>query len=79
MLDYFCVFTRGGALLWTLQFAALRHSPVDALNALIKTCLLEERSNDSTFVYVPKTGAHQTLKWTFHNVQTLLHARRGGL
>lgn len=69
MLDYFAIFTRGGALLWTLQFTALRHSPLDALNALIRTCLLEERSSDNTFTYVPKTGAHQALKWTFNNVR----------
>lgn len=68
MLDYFGIFTRGGALLWTLQFTAMRHSPVEALNALIRSCLLEERSGVNTFTYVPKTGAHQALKWTFHNV-----------
>ncbi|GAX77841.1 hypothetical protein CEUSTIGMA_g5283.t1 [Chlamydomonas eustigma] len=67
MLDYFAVFTRGGALLWTLQFAALRHNPIDAINALIRTCLLEERSSDSTFFYAPKTGAQQAMKWSFHN------------
>lgn len=68
MLDYFAVFTRGGALLWTLQFTALRHNPLDALNALIRTCLLEERSSEQTYTFVPKAGAHQALKWTFHNV-----------
>jgi len=68
MLDYFAIFTKGGALLWTLQFtAALKHNPVDALNALIRTCLLEERSADSTFYFTPKAGAAQALKWTFHN------------
>jgi signal recognition particle receptor subunit alpha len=71
MLDYFAIFTKGGALLWTLQFtAALKHNPVDALNALIRTCLLEERSADSTFYFTPKAGAAQALKWTFHNVST---------
>lgn len=69
MLDYFCVFARGGALLFTLPFVALRHSPTEALNALIRSCLLEERSGDHTFTYAPKTGAHQTLKWSFHNVR----------
>jgi hypothetical protein len=70
MLDYFAIFTKGGALLWTLQFtAALKHSPVDALNTLIRGCLLEERSAESAFTYQPKAGAAQTLKWTFHNVR----------
>lgn len=69
MLDYFAIFTKGGALLWTLQFTtALKHSPLEALNALIRTCLLEERSGDSAFSYAPKAGAAQALKWTFHNV-----------
>lgn len=67
MLDSFTIFTRGGALLWALQFTTLRHSPAEAINALIKGCLLEERSGETTFTYVPKTGAHQALKWTFHN------------
>jgi signal recognition particle receptor subunit alpha len=69
MLDYFAIFTRGGALLWTLQFTtALKHNPLDALNALIRTCLLEERSGDAAYTYAPKVGAQQALKWTFHNV-----------
>lgn len=50
-----------------LQFTSLRHSPVEAVNALIKNCLLEERSSDTTFTYTPKAGAAQSLKWTFHN------------
>lgn len=55
--------------MWTLQFtAALKHNPIEALNALIRTCLLEERSGDSAFTYAPKAGASQALKWTFHNV-----------
>jgi hypothetical protein len=68
MLDYFAIFTKGGALLWTLQFTALKHNPVEAINALIRTCLLEERSAESTYTYTPKIGAAQALKWTFHNV-----------
>lgn len=68
MLDYFGIFTRGGAFLWTLQFTALRHSPVEALNALVRGCLLEERLSETTFTFTPKQGAAQTLKWTFHNV-----------
>lgn len=68
MLDFFAIFSRGGALLWTLNFTALRHDPVDALNALVRSCLMEERSGVNTFTYMPKTGSHQALKWTFHNV-----------
>jgi signal recognition particle receptor subunit alpha len=71
MLDYFAIFHKGGALLWALPFtAALKHSPLDAINALIRTCLLEERSGESVFTYTPKSGAAQALRWTFHNVST---------
>lgn len=67
MLDYFAIFTKGGALLWTLQFTALKHSPVEALNALIRTCLLEERAGETSYTYAPKLGAAQTLVWTYNN------------
>lgn len=72
MLDLFAIFTRGGALLWTLQLTAMRHNPLEALNALVRSCLLEERSSDAAFTFAPKAGAHQALKWTFHNVSTRL-------
>lgn len=65
MLDSFCIFTKGGALLWTIQLAALRGDPV---NALIRTCLLEERLGESSFSYTPPSGSAYTMKWTLHNV-----------
>ncbi|KAL3151898.1 hypothetical protein ABBQ38_012859 [Trebouxia sp. C0009 RCD-2024] len=64
MLDAFCIFTKGGALLWTMQLAALRGDPV---NALIRTCLLEERLGESSFSYTPPSGSAYTMKWTLHN------------
>ena len=69
MLDYVCIFTKGGALLWTWSLvsgAALRGSPVDAL---IRNWLLEERSGESSFAYTPPQGAAYSLKWTMHNVR----------
>ena len=71
MLDYVCIFTKGGALLWTWSLvsgAALRGSPVDAL---IRNCLLEERGAESSFAYTPPQGAAYSLKWTMHNVRPL--------
>lgn len=65
MLDSFCIFTKGGALLWTIQLAALRGDPV---NALIRTCLLEERLGESSFSYTPPSGSAYTMKWTLNNV-----------
>ncbi|PNH11598.1 Signal recognition particle receptor subunit alpha [Tetrabaena socialis] len=67
MLDFVAAFERGGALLWMLQFTTLRHNPVDAINALVRGCLLEERLGENTFSFAPKSGAPQSVKWTFHN------------
>ena len=53
MLEYACIFTKGGALLWTWSLVSgsgLRGNPVDAL---IRTCLLEDRSGESSFTYTP--------------------------
>lgn len=65
MLEQLLIFTRGGLILWTCKELgnALRGSPIDAL---IRSCLLEERSGDSSYNY-DCPGAAYTLKWTFHN------------
>jgi len=65
MLEQLLIFTRGGLVLWTCQELgkALKGSPIDAL---IRTCLLEERGGDSSFQY-DAAGAGYTLKWRFHN------------
>ncbi|BBN16302.1 signal recognition particle receptor subunit alpha [Marchantia polymorpha subsp. ruderalis] len=65
MLEQLLIFTRGGLVLWTCQELgnALKGSPIDAL---IRSCLLEERAGDSAFQY-DVSGASYTLKWTFHN------------
>ena len=71
MLDYVCIFTKGGALLWTWSLVSgggLRGSPVDAL---VRNWLLEERGAESSFAYTPPTGAAYSLKWTMHNVRAL--------
>jgi hypothetical protein len=70
MLDYFCIFSKGGAMLWTWQLTALRGSPVEAL---IRTCLLEERSGEQSFTYKPPVGSSYTLKWTLDNVGPSVH------
>ena len=67
MLDYFCIFSKGGALLWTWQLTALRGSPVEVL---IRTCLLEERSGEQSFTYKPPVGSSYTLKWSLDNVRS---------
>ena len=69
MLDYFCIFSKGGAILWTWQLTALRGSPVEAL---IRTCLLEERSGEKSFSYKPPVGSAYTMKWTLDNVSVNL-------
>ncbi|KAF8780333.1 hypothetical protein HU200_001434 [Digitaria exilis] len=63
MLEELLIFTRGGLILWSscraLGAAALKGSPIDAL---IRSCLLEERSGDASF-----SQDNYALKWTFHN------------
>ncbi|KAG8073065.1 hypothetical protein GUJ93_ZPchr0006g43990 [Zizania palustris] len=63
MLEELLIFTRGGLILWSscraLGGAALRGSPIDAL---IRSCLLEERSADASF-----SQDTYALKWTFNN------------
>ncbi|CAD5195316.1 unnamed protein product [Musa acuminata subsp. malaccensis] len=66
MLDQLLIFTRGGLILWELG-SSLKGSPIDAL---IRSCLLEERSADAAFHYdAPGAagGAAYTLKWVFDN------------
>ncbi|KAJ7530921.1 hypothetical protein O6H91_14G024900 [Diphasiastrum complanatum] len=65
MLEQLLIFTRGGLVLWTCRELgnALKGSPIDAL---IRSCLLEERAGDEAFQY-DAPGAAYTLKWTFHN------------
>ena len=70
MLEQLLIFTRGGLILWTCKELsnALKGSPIETL---IKSCLLEERSADSSFNYdapsIGGGGGAYTLKWTFHN------------
>ncbi len=68
MLDAFYIFTKGGLVLFAFQLAALRGEPVEAL---IRTCLLEERAGDAAFSYAAD-GAAYALKWTFHNEAALV-------
>jgi signal recognition particle receptor subunit alpha len=64
MLDYFCIFTKGGVLLWAMSFTALKGDPV---NALIRTCLLEDRTGETSFPYNTPSGGAYTLKWSLNN------------
>uniref|UniRef100_A0ACD5WGB0 Uncharacterized protein n=1 Tax=Avena sativa TaxID=4498 RepID=A0ACD5WGB0_AVESA len=64
MLEELLIFTRGGLILWSScralgGSAALKGSPIDAL---IRSCLLEERSADASF-----SQDTYALKWTFNN------------
>ncbi|GAA0175525.1 G-protein [Lithospermum erythrorhizon] len=65
MLEQLLIFTRAGLILWTCKELgnALRGSSIDAL---IRSCLLEERSGASSYNY-DAPGASYTLKWAFHN------------
>ena len=66
MLDYFAIFTKGGALLWAFQLTALKGDP---LSALVRECLLEDRSAERSYTYNAGAGGGYTLKWSFNNVR----------
>jgi hypothetical protein len=71
MLDYFCIFTKGGTLLWALSFVgSLKGDPI---NTLIRACLLEERAAQSSYDYIIPSGGAYALKWSLNNVR----CRRG--
>eukprot|EP01025_Chloroclados_australasicus_P004201 TRINITY_DN11008_c0_g1_i1.p1 TRINITY_DN11008_c0_g1~~TRINITY_DN11008_c0_g1_i1.p1 ORF type:complete len:630 (+),score=87.38 TRINITY_DN11008_c0_g1_i1:175-2064(+) len=65
MLEYFCIFAKGGALLWTFQLSQVLRG--DPINDLVKNCLLEDRAGEKGWTYTPKHGAPYTLKWSMHN------------
>eukprot|EP01024_Parvocaulis_polyphysoides_P042806 TRINITY_DN3907_c1_g1_i1.p1 TRINITY_DN3907_c1_g1~~TRINITY_DN3907_c1_g1_i1.p1 ORF type:complete len:500 (+),score=99.52 TRINITY_DN3907_c1_g1_i1:840-2339(+) len=65
MLEYFCIFTKGGALLWAYQLSQVLRG--DPINNLVKSCLLEERAGETAWTYTPKHGAPYALKWTQNN------------
>lgn len=61
MLEELLIFTRGGLILWALSGGGGQASPVDAL---IRSCLLEERTADGAGV---SQDGKRALKWAFHN------------
>lgn len=63
MLDAFYIFTKGGLILFSFSLAALKGNPVEAL---IRTCLLEERTADAAFNYTFDNASY-CLKWSIHN------------
>ena len=63
MLDAFLIFTKGGIVLYSYPLVALRGDPV---NALIQTCLLEERGSEATFEHTAGTTAY-AVKFALHN------------
>lgn len=52
-----------------MSFTTLKGDPV---NALIRTCLLEDRTGESSFIYTSPTGAAYTLKWILNNALGLV-------
>lgn len=59
MLDHFSIFTKGGIVLWSYNQAKMKGSPIDGL---IRTVLLEERGNETTY-----NIDSYTVKWAFAN------------
>ncbi|KAK8801309.1 hypothetical protein JH06_4148 [Blastocystis sp. subtype 4] len=59
MIDYFCIFTTTGLILWSKSFCELTGNPV---NKMVKEMILAERSNEKQF-----TDGPYMLKWTLSN------------
>ena len=81
MLDAVVAFTRGGEVLWRWKgsgskqhssgaatSAASTNAPLDAL---VRSCLLEDRTSEASFAWdAPGAGGGAyTLKWSLHNVR----------
>lgn len=64
MLDQFSIFTKGGVLLWAKSFAPVKGDP---LNSLIRTCLLEDRTGETSFTYTSSFGGSYIVKWLLNN------------
>jgi signal recognition particle receptor subunit alpha len=56
-----------GATAAAADAAAVPRAQLDAINSLVRSVLLEERSGEQSYTHTPRQGAAQTLKWTFHN------------
>ena len=83
MLDAVVAFTRGGEVLWrwtggskhgsggsgsAIAAASSTNAPLDAL---VRSCLLEDRASEASFAWdAPGVGGGAyTLKWSLHNVR----------
>lgn len=59
MLDYFCIFSTNGLVLWSKSFCELQGNPV---NKMIKEVILAERSNEKKYM-----DNDYMVKWTLSN------------
>lgn len=59
MIDFFCIFTTTGLVLWSKTFCEVVGQPV---NKLIKNVLLAERTNERQFF-----DGQYVLKWSLNN------------
>ena len=59
MLDYFCIFSTNGLILWSKTICELQGNPV---NKMIKDVILAERSNEKKYMV-----DDYVIKWTVSN------------
>merc|ERR1712176_1180007 len=62
------IFTKGGLLLWSVQFVKVKGNPLDSL---IKNVLLEEKAGE-TFASLDSLDVKYNLKWKILNEMDLL-------
>jgi hypothetical protein len=66
MFEYICIFTTGGAVLWSRAFTEMK---LDLLNVFVKNILLEEKTAKTHYNY-----QDCVLKWRVQNDLNLVFA-----
>lgn len=66
MIDFMCIFTTGGVVLWYKAFCEMK---LDLLNIFIKNILLEEKTAKAHYTY-----QDYVLKWKVQNDVKLVFA-----
>jgi hypothetical protein len=66
MLDFACVFTRGGLVLWEQRFLKMHRPP--PVRALVREVLIEERSANADAFH----AENYAMRWALDNVLELV-------
>ena len=68
MIDFFCIFTTGGLILWSKAFVS--ENLTNLINDLIKTIIMDEKKHQD--YYIPVKGNGIILRWKIINESGLI-------